>query len=77
MSLIFPLYSMVIFFVNSDLAAASMAKWFRTLIFSALNLSSSHGSGFDPSLGHMRDKPSSACGWSGVFSRGSPIFAPL
>ena len=31
---------------------------------------------FEPSSGHMSDKPSSACGWSGVFSRGTPVFTP-
>ena len=46
-------------------------KWLRTLkIFRALNRSSCHSSG------HIWDKPSSACGWLGVFSRGSPVFPP-
>ena len=54
-----------------------VAEWLRTLIFSILNRLSSHHCGFEPSLGHIRDKPSSACGWSGGFSWGSPVFAPL
>ena len=53
-----------------------MAEWLRPLIFSALNRSSSHRCGFEPSSGHMWDKPCSACGWSSCFSRGSPVFAP-
>ena len=52
-----------------------MAEWLRLLIFSTVNPSSSHRFGFVPSLGHMRDKPSSACGWK-WFSRGSPVFTP-
>ena len=57
----------------------ALTEWFRTVIFSgALNRSSSHRCEFEPlaSSGHMWDKPSSACGWSGGFSRGSPVFAP-
>ena len=53
-----------------------MAEWVRMLIFSTLNHLSSHRCGFEPSPGHMRDKPSSACWWSGGFSRASPVFAP-
>ena len=56
--------------------AFPLAELLRPLIFSALNHSSSQPCGFEPSSGHMWDKPSSACGWSGVFSQGSPIFAP-
>ena len=33
--------------------AAPMAEWLKTLIFSALNHSSSHRCGFEPSSGHM------------------------
>ena len=47
------------------------------VVIDALNLSSSHRRGFEPSSGHMWDKPSSACRWSGGFSRGSPVFAHL
>ena len=54
--------------------AAPLAKWLRPLTFSDLNRSSSHRCGFEPSSG---DKPSSACGWSGGFSRGSPVFFDL
>ena len=53
-----------------------MAEWLKKLMFSALTRSSSHRCGFKPCSGHMRDKPSSACGWSGGFSQGSPVFAP-
>ena len=53
-----------------------MAKWLRPLIFSTLNRSSSHHCGIEPGSGHMWDKPSSACRWSGGFSQGSPFFAP-
>ena len=35
------------------LAAAPVAEWLRPLIFSTLNHSSSHGFGFEPSLGHI------------------------
>ena len=55
---------------------APVAEWLRSLIISALNSSSSHCYGFEPSSGHMGDKPSSTYGWSGGFSGGSPIFAP-
>ena len=54
-----------------------MAEWSRTLICSILNCSSSHCCGLKPSSGHIWGKPSSACGWSGGFSQGSPVFAPL
>ena len=50
--------------------------WLKPLIFRALNRSSSHHYGFEPSSGHMWDKLSSACRWSGGFSWGSPVFAP-
>ena len=53
-----------------------VVEWLRSLIFRALNHSSCHRCGFKPSPGHMWDKPSSACGWSGDLSWGSPIFAP-
>ena len=43
--------------------AAPVAEWF----ISALNCSSSHRCGFEPSSGHMCDKPNSACRWWGVF----------
>ena len=56
--------------------AAPVAEGLRTLIFSALNRSLSPRCGFEPSSGHMRDKQSSACGWSGGISRGSLVFAP-
>ena len=65
--------------VNIDVKlvmAAPVAEWLRMRIFSALNRSSSHLCGFQPSSGHMWNKISSACGWSGVFSPGSPVFAP-
>ena len=52
-----------------------LSRWL-SLIFSTLNRSSSHCCGFESSSGHMWDKPSSACGWSGGFSWGSPVFAP-
>ena len=61
---------------SSEIHKHPVAEWLRTLIFRALNRSSSHHCGFEPSLGHLSDKPSFGCGWSGVFSRGSPIFAP-
>ena len=56
--------------------AAPVAIWLRQLIFSALQLSSSHRCGLEPSLGHMWDKQSSTCGCSGGFSRRSPVFCP-
>ena len=49
-----------------------MAEWLKPLIFRSLNRLSSHCCGFEPSLGQMGDKPSSACGWSGVFFSGIP-----
>ena len=50
-----------------------VAEWFRLLIISALNRSSSHRCWFKPSSGcFMWDTQSSACWWSGVFSRESP-----
>ena len=58
------------------LEAAPVAECLRTLIFSALNRLSSHRCGFEPSSDHTWDKSSSACGWPGGFSRGSPVFAP-
>ena len=39
---------------SSRHTAAPVAKWLRTLIFSALSRSSSHRCGFEPSLGHVR-----------------------
>ena len=73
-------HSMCIFLMHfttvKPLCAAPVAEWLRSQIFSALNRSSSHHCRFKPSLGHMWDKPSSACWWSGGFSRESPIFAP-
>ena len=56
--------------------AVTVADWLRTLIFSALNHSSSHRCGFEPSSCDMLDKPKSACLWSGGFSWVSPVFAP-
>ena len=44
------------------ISAAPVAEWIRPLIFSAVNRSSSHRCGFEPSSGHMWDKPSSAFG---------------
>ena len=57
--------------------AVPVAEWLRPLTFSDLNRSSSRRCGFEPSSDHMCDKPSSACGWSGGFSRGSPVIAHL
>ena len=54
---------------------ASVAEWLRTLIFSALNRPSSHRCGFEPSSGHMWNKPNFTCGWAYSFSQGSPVFA--
>ena len=53
-----------------------VAEWLRPLIFITLNHSSSHRCRFEPSSGHMWDKPSSACVGSGGFSRQSSVFAP-
>ena len=47
--------------------AVPVAEWLRLLIFSAVNRSSSHRCGFEPTPDHMWEKPSSACGWSGGF----------
>ena len=58
------------------ISATPVAEWLRLLIFSALNRLSSHQCGFEPTSGHMWDKPNSACGWTGGCSRGSPVFAP-
>ena len=64
------------FLISKVIKATPVDEWLRTLIFSALNRSSSNRCGFEPSSGHMSDKPSSACGWSGGFSQGSQVFAP-
>ena len=47
-----------------------------SLIFSAINRSSFHCCGFKPCSGHVCNKPSSVCGWSGSLSQGSPFFTP-
>ena len=39
---------------KNTLSAASVAEWLSMLIISALNRSSSHRCGFEPSSGHMR-----------------------
>ena len=52
------------------IAIAPVVEWLRPPIFSALNHSSSHLCTFDTC------ETSQACGWSGGFSRGSPVFAP-
>ena len=65
-----------IYFAPDQGLVAPLAEWLRPLIFSALNRSSSYCCGFEPRSGHMWDKPSSACGWSGSFSRGSHVFVP-
>ena len=55
--------------------AAPVAEWLSSLIFSSLNRSSSHPSGFDPSSGHVRQ--AKFCLWvARWFSRGSPFFCP-
>ena len=41
---------------------------------STLNRSSTRRCGFESRSGHRLDKPSSACGWSGGYSRGSLRF---
>ena len=64
-------------FVRILFLASPMAEWLPLLIISALNRSSFHRCGIEPSSGHMWDKPKSACRWSGGFSWGSPVFAPL
>ena len=56
--------------------ATPMAVWLKMLIFSAQNHSSSYHCWLEPCSGHTWDKSSSACGWSGFFSLGSPIFRP-
>ena len=62
------------FFSHTNLwQAAPVSDGLRTLILSALNHSSSHRCGFEPSSGHMWDKLSSACGWSDSFSQGCPV----
>ena len=50
-----------------------VAEWLKSLMFSSFNHLSSHHCGFEPSSGHMWDKPSSTCGWSVVFSLGLPF----
>ena len=62
--------------VNSLYMAAPVAEWLRSLIISTLNRSSSLRCGFEHSSVHMWDKPGSVCRWSGIFSRGSLVFAP-
>ena len=58
-------------------AAASVAKWLSPLTFSALNLSSSHRCGCEPSSGHMWDRPSQVLLAGGqVFFSGISSFAP-
>ena len=54
--------------------AVPLAEWLKPITFSVLNRPSSHRCGFEPSSG---DKPSSACGWSDGFSRGSPVSPTL
>ena len=49
--------------IQEIIQAAPVAEWLRSLIFSALDRSSSHRCG-------------SACEWSGGFSRGSPVITP-
>ena len=58
-------WSLVFMLLSPLVSAAPVAEWLRTLIFSALNFSSFHHCGFEPSSGHMGDKPSSVCRWSG------------
>ena len=43
-----------IYLIFQSILAALVAEWLRPLIFSALNRSSSHRCGFEPSSGHMR-----------------------
>ena len=62
--------------ITTSWKASSVAEWLRLLIFSTLNCSSSHHCGFEPCFGHMWDQQNSACGWLGVFSWESPVFAP-
>ena len=47
-----------------------MAEWLRTPVLSAVNRSSSQRCGFEPTLGHMQDKPTSACEWFVFFLMG-------
>ena len=49
--------------------AAPRGRVIKDASFGALNRSSSYRCGFELSWGHMRDKPSSACGWLGVLTR--------
>ena len=81
--LLFPLTYFIIkirYYINICMCsfvslAAPVAEWLWPLNFSALNRSSSHRCGFEPSSGHMWDKPSFACRWSCEFSRDLP-FSP-
>ena len=57
----------VVAMIQEIIQAAPVAEWLRSLIFSALDRSSSPRCGFEPS---------SACEWSGGFSRGSPVITP-
>ena len=66
---------LVTFHCCSVYKAALVAEWLRPLISSVLNHSSSHRYGCEHRTGHMWGKASSACGCSGVFSWGSPVFA--
>ena len=63
--MVFLLYSVLL--CKYFLLLGPVTKWLRTLIFSALNCSSSPRCWFEPNSGHMWNKPSSACRWSGGF----------
>ena len=64
------------FYFIDEALAAPLAEWLLPLICSALNSTQSHRCVFELSSCHMSDKPSSACGWSGGFPLGPPVFSP-
>ena len=59
--------------VHLLIMAAPVAKWLKTLIFSALNCSLSHRCGFEPSSGHVR-RAKFCLGAVRCFFWGSPVF---
>ena len=59
----------------NHMSPAPVIEWLRLLICSSLNPSSSHGCGFEPISGHVR-QAKFCLRVDGVFSRGSPVFAP-
>ena len=60
----------IAFYRLSNIEVVPVIEWWRPLIFSALNHSSSLRCGIEPSSGHVGQTK-----LSGGFSQGSPVFA--